>query len=151
MSEQDTTVNPNDAFDEKYKGMTTLDLVRAMARVQADKEDADEEAKQIGKEFDYLRLKMIPARFEEEGIENLKVEGVGRVSLTGDMYVSILADNREKAYEFFRDIGKGSLITESINSSTLKAAVKSMIKSGEEVPEELIKVTPFTRASITKR
>lgn len=151
MSDQESKENLNDAFEQKYKGMATLDIVRAMDQIQKDKDAADEVAKQIGKEFDFLRLKMIPTRFEEEGIENLKVEGVGRVSLTGDMYVSILADNRDKAYEYFRDIGKGSLITESINSSTLKATVKAMIKSGEEIPEELIKVTPFTRASITKR
>lgn len=151
MSEQESKENPNDAFDAKYKGMATLDIVRAMDQIQKDKEAADEAAKEIGKEFDYLRLKLVPARFEEEGIENLKVEGIGRVSLTGDMHVSILAANRDAAYDYFRDIGKGSLITESINSSTLKAAVKAMIKGGEEVPEALIKVTPFTRASITKR
>lgn len=151
MSEQESQENPNDAFDAKYKGMTTLDIIRAMDQIQKDKDAADDTAKEFGKEFDYLRLKLVPARFEEEGIENLKVEGVGRVSLTGDMHVSILATNRDAAYDYFRDIGKGSLITESINSSTLKAAVKAMIKGGEEVPEALIKVTPFTRASITKR
>ena len=145
------TVNPNEVFEAKYKVMTTLDIVRAMNDIQLAKEAKDNEAKEIGKEFDFLRLKMIPSRFEEEGIENLKVEGVGRVSLTGDMYVSIPAANREAAYEYFRDIGKSSLITESINASTLKAAVKAMMKAGEELPEELVKVTPFTRASITKR
>ena len=144
-------LNPIAEFEAKYKPMVTLEVVRSMDELRKHKEDLEEALKEVNKEYDFLRLNMIPARFEEEGIEGLKVEGVGRVSLTGDMYVSILSDKKDEAYEYFRDIGKGSLITETINSSTLKATVKAMIKAGEEVPEELIKVTPFTRASITKR
>lgn len=151
MSNQEFDQNPNAEFEVKYKPLATLDIIRAMDEQRKLKEDLEDQLKAINKEYDFLRLNMVPARFEEEGIENLKVEGVGRVSLTGDMYVSILADQKEEAYEYFRDIGKGSLITETINSSTLKATVKAMIKAGEDVPESLIKVTPFTRASITKR
>lgn len=151
MNDQEFDQNPNAEFEVKYKPLATLDIIRAMDEQRKLKEDLEDQLKAINKEYDFLRLNMVPARFEEEGIENLKVEGVGRVSLTGDMYVSILADHKEEAYEYFRDIGKGSLITETINSSTLKATVKAMIKAGEEVPESLIKVTPFTRASITKR
>lgn len=138
-------------FLAKYTGTTTLDVVRAMDQLKKSIEELEAKASEFQAEYDFLRLKFIPERFEAEGIEGLKVEGVGRVSLTGDMHVSILAANREAAYEFFRDIGKGDLITETINSSTLKAAVKAMVKAGEDVPEEYIKVTPFTRASITKR
>lgn len=151
MSDQEFDQNPNAEFEAKYKPLATLDIIRAMDEQRKLKEDLEDQLKAINKEYDFLRLNMVPARFEEEGIENLKVEGVGRVSLTGDMYVSILSDHKDEAYEYFRDIGKGSLITETINSSTLKATVKAMIKAGEEVPESLIKVTPFTRASITKR
>lgn len=143
--------NPNAEFEVKYKPMATLEIIRAMDEQRALKEDLDEQLKAVNKEYDFLRLNMIPNRFEEEGIENMKVDGIGRVSLTGDMYVSILAEKKEEAYEYFRDIGKGSLIVPTINASTLKATVKAMMKNGEEVPEELIKVTPFTRASITKR
>ena len=144
-------LNPVAEFEAKYKPMATLEVIRSMDELRKRKEDLEEALKEVNKEYDFLRLNMIPARFEEEGIEGMKVEGVGRVSLTGDMYVSILSDKKDEAYEYFRDIGKGSLITETINSSTLKATVKAMIKAGEDVPEELIKVTPFTRASITKR
>lgn len=138
-------------FEEKYKGLATLDIIRAMDALRTKTGELSELKKAAEAEYDYLRLQLVPNRFEEEGIESLKVEGIGRVSLTGDMYVSILAANREAAYGYFRDIGKGSLITETINSSTLKAAVKAMIGNGEEVPADLVKVTPFTRASITKR
>lgn len=138
-------------FEAKYEGLTTLGVIRSMDDLRARKDEIEEQLKYINKEYDFLRLKLVPKMFEDEGIESLKVDGIGRVSLTGDMYVSIQSGRKDEAYEYFRDIGKGSLITEVINSSTLKATVKAMIKGGEDIPEELIKITPFTRASITKR
>jgi len=136
---------------EDIESLTTLELIKEFDLLRRIKEKLEEKLKEINKKYDFIRITVIPNRFESEGIESMKVEGVGRINLTGDMYVSILPDKKTEAYDFFRDIGKGSLITETINSSTLKAAVKQMILSGEEVPDSIVKVTPFTRASITKK
>lgn len=142
------TVNP---FEAKFKGMNTKEIITYMNDLAGEKGCIEEQLKGVNAEYDYLRLNLIPSRFEEEGIENITIEGIGRVSLTGDMYVSVLAENRERTYEWLCDIGKESLITKTVNASTLKAAVKAMIRAGEEIPEDLIKVTPFTRASITRK
>lgn len=142
--------NPYAALEAKYAGKTTLELIHAMAETKADKESREEELKVVNKEYDFLRLKAIPTKFEDEGIEVLKVEGVGRVSLTGDMYVSMIKPAFTQFKEWLRDHGSESLVVETINASTLKAAVKQWIKKGEEPPEQFLKVTPFTRASITK-
>jgi hypothetical protein len=150
MDEQQQPEHKNDVFAKKYADMTTIDIVRAMASLAKDKESKDAELSKIAAEYDYVRMNLIPARFEDEGIDGMTIDGVGRVSLTGDLFVSCLAANREALYSYFRDIGKGSLVVETINASTLKATVKAMMKKGEEIPE-MIKVTPFTRASITKR
>ena len=80
----------------------------------------------------------------------MKVEGVGRVGLTSDLYASIAPDQKGAAYEWLSDNGHGDVVQPTVNSSTLKALMKSIIKSGKEIPSELFKVTPFTRASITK-
>lgn len=138
-------------FEAKFKGMNTKEVITYMNDLAGEKGCIEEQLKGINAEYDYLRLNFIPSRFEEEGIENITIEGIGRVSLTGDMYVSVLAENREKMYEWLDNIGKDSLITKTVNASTLKAAVKAMIRDGEEIPEDLIKVTPFTRASITRK
>lgn len=138
-------------YDKKYDGMATVDIIRAMDSIRALKDDVEAQLTELNKEYDHIRLNLIPRKFEEEGIDNIRVDGIGRVSLTSDLYVRINSADRDRVHEYFRDIGKSSLITESINSSTLKAAIKAMIKSGEEIPEDIIKITPFTRASITKR
>lgn len=137
-------------MEEKYKDMATVDIVRAMAELRAQKDELEEKLKLINVEYDYIRLQRLPEKMEEEGIQGLKVDGVGRVSLRGDIYVSVLADNREVFHTWLRDTNRGDLIKDTVNASTLKASVKEWIKRGEEIPEELIKVTPFTMSVITK-
>jgi hypothetical protein len=138
-------------LEAKYSDLAVLDVIREMDKIREIREQYEEKLGEINKEYDFLRLNLVPRMMDDQGIDNIRVDGVGRISLTGDMYVSIKAENRQAAYQYFIDIGKSSLIQETINPSTLKAAVKAMIKAGEEVPEDLIKVTPFTRASITKK
>ena len=92
----------------------------------------------------------LPTAMDDDGITNIKIDGVGRVNLRGEVYTQILAENREAAYEWLRATGRGSLIVETVNASTLKAAAKDWLKQGEEIPQDLIKVTPCTVAVLTK-
>jgi hypothetical protein len=46
--------------------------------------------------------------------------------------------------------GYDGLITEYVQPSTFKAAVKDALKQGQSFPEELFNIQPFTRASIVK-
>ncbi len=140
-----------DNIFHRYDGMTLIELVRQMKDIQAQKETADEHTKLLNKHFDFLRITKIPQVMEDEGIRNLSVEGVGRVSLTADMHVSVKDGQKESFYDWLRDNGRSDLIQPTVNSSTLKATVKDMVRSGEQIPDEMLNISPFTRASITKR
>lgn len=133
----------------QYDSMDVVQLIGAMHKLMGRIDSLQEQLKVLNKEYDFLRITKVPQKMEDEGIERLTVAGIGRVSLTADMHVSIKANQREKFYEWLRDNGRTDLLQETINPSTLKAAVKGMYKSGEEVPEDLLNVSPFTRASIT--
>lgn len=145
-----SNIEENAAFEARYTGMDIEDIIRAMKALMARRDEADEILKGINKEFDYLRLSLIPKIFEDRGIANMKIADVGRVNLTADIYASIPADKREEAYQWLSDTGHGDLIGSTVNASTLKAFLKGQLLKGEELPEGLFKVTPFTRASITK-
>lgn len=134
----------------QYDGLTLVDLVHAMSTLQNRKEAMEDQLKLINKEFDFLRITKIPAVMEEDGVERINVTGIGRVSLTADMHVSVKADQKAAFFEWLRDNGRGDLLQENVNPSTLKATVKGMFKKGEEIPDTLLNVSPFTRASITK-
>ena len=104
----------------------------------------------IQAEYDAIRLGILPEKMDEEDITNVTVAGVGRVTVQSDIYFSIPAPTKEDAYDWLRDHGHGDLIQETVNSSSGKAWAKEMLKKGEPLPEELFKVTPFSRAQITK-
>lgn len=134
----------------KYDNVSLVDLVHAMSTMQNRKEALEDQLKIINKEFDFLRITKIPAKMEEDGVDRINVTGIGRVSLTADMHVSVKADQKSEFFTWLRDNGRGDLLQENINPSTLKAAVKKMFREGEEVPDQLLNVSPFTRASITR-
>lgn len=140
--------NPNEF--EKYDGMSLVDLVQAMSTLQNRKESVEEQLKIINKEFDFLRITKIPTVMEDEGVDRISVTGIGRVSLTADMHVSVKAEKKSDFFVWLRDNGRSDLLQENVNPSTLKAAVKKMLRDGEDWPDDMLNVSPFTRASITK-
>lgn len=146
MSEE-TKVNP---YEDKYKDYTIAELAAAMKDVKADYEDKKAIAGKAYAEFDALRLHIVPKLMEEMDISSVKIEGVGRLGVTTDLYAGIVTDHKGEAYQWLYDNGHGDLIKGTVNSSTLKAFLKEQIKQGEEFPEELFKVTPYDRASLTK-
>jgi len=104
----------------------------------------------VQKEFDILRKEVLPEKMEETGFDNVKVTGVGRISLRAEMYASIKADHKEQAYEWLVSEGHEDLIKPTVNASTLKAFCKEQISEGVELPDEFFSVTPFTMATLTK-
>ena len=139
-----------DRLRENYDDYNLYMLVAMMYKAQAEKEDLEEQLSKVQAEFDLLRLELIPAKMEGDGIEGIRYEDIGRVSLTADMYAQTL--NKDALYDWLRDNNLEDLIQPNVNASTLKAVIKARIKKGEETPpEDVVKITPFTRASITRR
>lgn len=146
----DQEMSTEKTWDE-LKALTTLELIHRFNELKLHKEGLEADLKEVNAEYDFIRMALIPERFEDEAIGKMTVNGVGTVSISHDMYVSLKADRKADALQYLKDIGKGSIVQESVNSSTLRAVVKQMVKDGEQVPDELFNVHPFARASITKR
>lgn len=138
------------ADSTENKALTELiDKIKEMAEMERRKEFLADKAKEVNKRLDQLRLSEIPEAMAALEIPNLTVAEIGRVTLTADVYASIPPDKKEEAYEWLNSSGHGNCITETVNASTLKAIMRRRIRDGEEIPD-VFKVTPFTRASITK-
>jgi len=139
-----------EAPSDRYSKFSLADLAEAMRSVKTALDAAKIDQAAIQKEFDLLRLKVIPEKMDDEGMTSVKIKGIGRLTITGDMYAGIQKDMNKQAYQWLTDNGHGDLIKDFVHSSTLKAFLKEQIKNGEEIPDDLFKVTPFERASITK-
>lgn len=137
-----------DLYKTRHEEKKLVELAERMAMVQQLDEYLDNLGKYLHAELDVLRLQLIPEAMEKENLESpVNVAGVGRVSLTGDLYVGV--NDKIEFYKWLHENNLGDLITESVNSSTLKAWAKGRIKEGKPLPNDLLKLTPITRASIT--
>ena len=133
-----------------FRSCDLLEMARAMKDMQAMKEEAETHLSIVNAQLDVIRYELIPNKMDDDGIKNVVFSGIGRITLTADMFVSTKAEYKTALYEWLEDRGLGDIIQPAINSSTLKAFIKGRIKAGNDVPEEYLNITPVTRASITK-
>lgn len=138
-------------FASKDTPVELIDMAKRMKEV-SDKYDAlDDKMKMLNVEYDALRLRAIPDKMAELDIKTVTYDGIGRVQVAADCYASIPAEKKSDAFSWLRSNAFGDLIVENVNPSTLKAFAKEQMKAGNDLPEDLFKVTPFSRASIVKK
>lgn len=101
--------------------------------------------------FDNIRNNKLPALMEDEGLEKFSLTGVGTVYTQDDAYVSIHSDKKSDAHEWLSDSGHGECIKPNVNANSLKALIKSLIKKGEDIPEDIFKITPYTQTRIRSK
>jgi len=143
--ESEQPVNP-------YEGMTANAITRRMKEVSDRIDQYDEVKKKLQKEYDALRKMWLPMAMDSEGLSNMNIDGVGRVALRSDIYVSIPAAARDVAYDWLRGTGHGGIIKQTVHAGTLRSTVKEMLRKGEALPDpEVLKVTPFDIAVLTKQ
>jgi hypothetical protein len=130
--------------------MNLQDLAQAYLDLRTKKEQLEYQLSEVNKEFDKLRLQDIPTLMEEQGIRNATFEGIGRVGLTADLYVTCPADKKPELYNWLREHGFEGLIVDYVHPSTLKAWIKERLLASDVQLPEIVNVTPFMRASVTK-
>ena len=153
MSKEDEKLSLFEEFAEEIDDMCNLnatEMSRVMVLAKAKADIAKEKSANKTRFYDLIRFYLLPDLMEEEGIEGIKVAGVGRVNLQGDMWVSTRKGSSLELIQWLKDNGFEDIPKEGVNASTLKAWVKEQKLAGSEIPEELLNITPFTRASITK-
>lgn len=126
------------------------EIAARMKALQTDKEKLEKQLTDINIELDDIRVRKIPTMMESLGLKNVTFEGLGRVQLASDLYLSTKEGKKEEAMQWLRDTGHTGMITESYNASSMKALIRRLLVDGAEVPTELFNITPFTRASIVK-
>ena len=128
-----------------------IKLAREMKGLQLEKDTHNFALSIINKRLDEIRINELPTAMDEAGIQSINIEGVGNVHTRADLWASIPADKKEMAWNWLMDNGHGDLITRTINGSTFKAFCKEQLLNGEEIPEDMFKITPYTMAVITNK
>ena len=138
------------AWVNTLEPMNFKELAETFKAIKDEIAEKDHEIKKQKEIFDLLRLKIIPDKLDAEGMSSINIRGVGRLGVTLDVNVSVLAENRPAFYEWLNENGHGGLIKPYAQPSTVKAFIKEQLKEGEVFPDDLVEATPFYRASVTK-
>ena len=120
-----------------------------LKRLQAVKKTLKEFDTLLTKVVDHIRIRKLPDVMRNEGVEKVTFAGIGRLSLTNDMHVSINPLVKRSALVWLQDHGFSDLVKETVNAQSLKALAKEQFSTGTALPEDMFNVAPFTRASIT--
>lgn len=99
---------------------------------------------------DHIAQVLLPEKMDAEGMGTVNVKGIGRIAITQQIRASVKKDDQPLLRQWLRNNGYGELVTETINSSTLKAWVKERIEEAEEYPADIISVHTFEQATLTK-
>jgi Tfp pilus assembly protein PilN len=141
----------NEDKSDQYEGLSLADLATTLRDMKHDLDRAAKEKTEIQKEYDFLSMTILPDRMEEERVSTMKIPGVGRLQAKADIRISVLAQNRDALQTWLKEMGHASMVAPTVNASTLKAFIKEQMKEEHGVwPQSLVKVDPFTKASVVK-
>lgn len=107
--------------------------------------------KKIGALFQQYAKVEIPAMFEQDGIDNVPLAEGFRVGVSNPFYASIKKDMKDRAYQWLRENKLGDLISATVNSSSLSAALKvKVVDENKEAPEDLFTAGYVPTATVTR-
>lgn len=127
-----------------------LTKLKEMVKLAKQIEALEEKVKPLAAAYNKLREQEIPDLMAEANITNMKVSGIGRVTVQGAIRASIKAGQGDAVRKWLESCGFGDMVTSTVQSSTLKAFLKKRIVEGEGYPDELFNVMQYSRVSITK-
>lgn len=133
-----------------YNIMAIPDLAAELQALKNELDELGDMKSEVQKRYDFLSIEVVPDRMDDEGIESIRVAGVGRLQTQSDIRCNVPAANREAVQDWLKNNGHGSMVTESINSSSLKAFVKEMMREDQPYPKELLQIHPYSRATVVK-
>lgn len=133
-----------------YSAYSLPELAAILKDIKIQLDEAGARKTELQKTYDYLSIEVIPDRMDDEGVDSMKVAGVGRLQTQSDIRCNVLAANKEPLQKWLTDNGHGSMIQDTINSSTLKAFIKERMKENLPYPSELLQISPYSRATVVK-
>ena len=110
-------------------------------------DELNEMKKALQERYDQLRLFDIPNTMAENNDIRSITGDFGRCTLSSDLHVKVIGGKVE-LHKWLEDSGNGDLIVPTVNAQTLKAFCKEQLQNGEQLPEEVLAISPFTRAVI---
>lgn len=142
------TVDVRRAIDEAKDG--PADLARIYIQLRALLEEVTAAVGKLAELRDALQYKLIPESYEAHGVTSQTVLD-HRITVAVLVRASIAPEQKEAAYSWLREHGYDSLISETVNASSLAALARTMLQDeGKELPDNIFKTYTVPSVSMTK-
>lgn len=125
------------------------EYAKNLRNLKTRKDKLEDELKAVNEQIKMVAEIDLPKAMEDADIESFKVENIGTVYLQNKLYVSVLADDREKLYGWLRDHGHGDLIKDWVFPQTLTAFAKEQMNENNPLPD-FVKATFIPTAALRK-
>lgn len=126
------------------------DACRCFFLVTESYEKLDESRKKIGEQLTSMSREVIPAIMEERKVRNLTLDDVQRQFVKSVRVTASMVD-KDQAFEWLRANGKGELITQTVNSSSLSAFAKQYVEEQQKDLPDCFKMNAMTLTQIRKK
>ena len=137
-----------DEFKAKYNGYGVKDLAATLKQLKEEHDIQKAKVAAIYHEWNYVRFLLVLVMDDME-VTNIKFKGIGRLEQRHDL--SAKQVDAEGLRMWMIDHGHEEMISEVINSSSLKSFLKNQIAEGEELPpDDVVQITPFSYATVVK-
>lgn len=147
----DNLVQEFDRLQQTLEAIRSADISEACEAYRSLKDFNDkysETGKVLTAVIEELKHTVIPAKFESKGVSSFTTTSGYRIGVSVLTRASMTDKEAGKAW--LKDNGLADLVTETVNSSTLAAAAKTLLEEGRELPTEFFKTTLMPTTSVTK-
>jgi len=114
--------------------MELVDKIKKLTELKQEREEKKQELQELENLIRSLEEE-INAAMLEQGISNLKIDGIGTAYVASRLYASVRKADVDRAVEWLKEIGIGDISTRTINTSTLSAIVKDLLDEGKPIPD----------------
>jgi len=136
-------------YKDAYKGAGIQQLGMSFNKLRIKHQALKDKAAEVWAEVDHLRFTAIPDKMNEEGIQTVTIKGVGRLSLRQEASCSTI--DKAALFKWLEENDAADMMSNTVNSSTLKAFIVGRIREGESIPDDtIIKFGAYDMATITK-
>lgn len=137
------------SLKEAYADTDLKGLAVAFKVLQTRYDEAKAISAGIYAEFEFLRKQILPARMEDMGLTTANIKDVGRIQI--GQQLSAKQIDKVALQKWLVEQGHGSLVAETVNSSSLSAFIKAQIADGEPIPDDdIIQISTYEVASVVK-
>lgn len=121
-----------------------------MSELTQDLLSISDSGKAFGPLIQQCKTTDIPETFEQAGVPHVTLDEGYRVGVSETFRASIMSDKKLEAYAWLRANGLPDLISETVNASTLSAALKKEVEEKNvEPPVDLFKYAFVPNVSVT--